>query len=45
MTKAVEAIAEMAILGVGHASQIFPKTLDEEYEAYGNDEMEWRIVL
>jgi hypothetical protein len=45
MSKAVEAIAEMAILGVGHASKIFPRTLDEAYEAFGNDEMEWRVVL
>ncbi|BDA50870.1 probable helicase MOV-10 at C-terminar half [Coccomyxa sp. Obi] len=45
MKQAVEAIAELALLGVGSADVMYPKTLDEAYAAYGNDEMEWRVVL
>ncbi len=45
MKQAVEAIAELALLGVGSADLMYPKTLDEVYAAYGNDEMEWRVVL
>jgi hypothetical protein len=45
MKQAVAAIAELALLGVGAADVIYPKTLDEAYAAYGNDEMEWRVVL
>lgn len=45
MKQAVEAIAELALLGVGLADVMYPKTLDEAYAAYGNDEMEWRVVL
>ena len=45
MRQAVEAIAELALLGVGSADVMYPKTLDEAHAAYGNDEMEWRVVL
>lgn len=41
----MEAIAELALLGVGSADVMYPYTLDEAYAAYGNEEMEWRVVL
>ena len=45
IAKAVEAIAELALLGAGDIDKIFPESLDEVYAAYGADEMEWRVVL
>ena len=45
IAKAVEAIAELALLGAGDIDKLFPESLDEAYAAYGADEMEWRIVL
>ena len=45
MSEAVEAIAELALLGMGNAATMYPNTLDEAYAAYGSDEMEWRVVL
>ena len=44
MAAAVGQIAEMALLGVGHAPQMFPETLEETYAAYG-DEVQWRVAL
>ena len=45
IAKAVEAIAELALLGAGDIDKLFPESLDEAYAAYGADEMEWRVVL
>ena len=45
LAKAVEAIAELALLGAGDIDKIFPESLDDAYAAYGADEMEWRVVL
>lgn len=45
IVKAVEAIAELALLGAGDIDKLFPESLDEAYAAYGADEMEWRVVL
>lgn len=44
MAAAVSQIAEMALLGAGHASQMFPESLDEFNAAYGG-ETQWRVVL
>ena len=45
IARAVEAIAELALLGAGDIDKLFPESLDEAYAAYGADEMEWRVVL
>lgn len=44
LAAAVSQIAEMALLGAGHASQMFPESLDEFNAAYGG-ETQWRVVL
>jgi hypothetical protein len=44
MAAAVSQIAEMALLGVGHAAQMFPESLDESYAAFGG-EVQWKVVL
>lgn len=43
--QAVSHIAEAALLGVGDANKIFPETLEEMYESYGGEEMEFRVIL
>ncbi|KAK9829778.1 hypothetical protein WJX72_007868 [[Myrmecia] bisecta] len=45
LARTVEQIAELALLGVGHADRMFPSTLKEAYNAFGNNELEWRIAL
>lgn len=44
MVAAVSQIAEMALLGAGHASQMYPESLDEFNAAHGG-ETQWRVVL
>lgn len=44
MVAAVSQIAEMALLGAGHASSMYPENLDEFNAAYGG-ETQWRVVL
>lgn len=44
LAAAVGQIAEMALLGTGHAAQMFPETLEEAYAAYG-EEVQWRVIL
>ncbi|KAL0043157.1 hypothetical protein WJX79_010911 [Trebouxia sp. C0005] len=43
--QAVSHIAEAALLGVGDANKIFPESLEEMYESYGGEEMEFRVIL
>ncbi|DBA76409.1 TPA: hypothetical protein ACH3X1_010114 [Trebouxia sp. C0004] len=43
--QAVSHIAEAALLGVGDANKMFPDTLEELYESYGGEEMEFRVIL
>ncbi len=43
--QAVSHIAEAALLGVGDANKIFPETLEEMYESYGGEDMEFRVIL
>ena len=45
MAAAVSQIAELALLGAGHVQTMFPETLDEAYESFGGDELQWRVVL
>lgn len=42
--RAVAAMAEMALLGAGHADDQFPRGLDAMYEAYA-DETPFRVML
>ena len=43
--QAVSHIAEAALLGVGDASKMYPETLEEMYESYSANEMEFRVIL
>lgn len=43
--QAVSHIAEAALLGVGDASKMFPESLEEMYESYASNEMEFRVIL
>ena len=43
--QAVSHIAEAALLGVGDASKMFPQSLEEMYESYASNEMEFRVIL
>lgn len=43
--QAVSHIAEAALLGVGDANKMFPESLEEMYESYGANEMEFRVIL
>ena len=46
MAATVGRIAELALLGVGAADQMFPDTLEEWYgAAYGGGELTWRVAL
>ncbi len=45
IARAVEQIAEYALLGAGNIDTMFPESLDEAYAVHGTDEMEWRVVL
>ena len=38
-------IAEAALLGLGDASKMYPETLEEMYESYSANEMEFRVIL
>ena len=38
-------MAEAALLGVGDASTLYPKSLDEMYASYGGSDMEFRVIL
>lgn len=44
LAAAVSQIAEMALLGAGHAAHMFPESLDEFNDAHGG-ETQWRVVL
>ncbi|KAL4522814.1 hypothetical protein Ndes2437A_g07565 [Nannochloris sp. 'desiccata'] len=44
LTRAIDQMASLALLGIGDAAQMFPETLEEVYASYA-DEMEWRIML
>ena len=43
--QAVSHIAEVALLGVGDANRMFPESLEEMYDSYGGEEMEFRVIL
>lgn len=43
--QAVSHIAEVALLGVGDANRMFPESLEELYDSYGGEEMEFRVIL
>lgn len=43
--QAVSRMAEVALLGVGDASTLFPESLDEMYASYGGSDMEFRVIL
>ena len=43
--QAVSHIAEAALLGLGDASKMYPETLEEMYESYSANEMEFRVIL
>ena len=45
LAAAVGQIAEMALLGVGHVSLMYPETLDEVYASHGDSELQWRVQL
>ena len=45
MARAIGRIAELALLGVGAADQMFPGSLEESYAAFGGDELAWRVAL
>lgn len=44
LTRAIDLMASLALLGVGDTAQMFPETLEEAYASHA-DEMEWRIML
>ncbi|BBN09990.1 hypothetical protein MPTK1_5g00070 [Marchantia polymorpha subsp. ruderalis] len=44
IAKAIEKMAELSLLGMGHVDTLYPEDLDSMYSAF-SEEMEWRVQL
>jgi hypothetical protein len=44
VARAVEQIAELALLGLGSMAQVFPETIEEAEEAFA-EEQTFRVIL